>query len=49
MVQKSLKPEVDWSKDEDDEALRNNKALNVVFNGVDKNMFRLFTTCIKAK
>lgn len=34
-----LNPEDDWSKDEDDEALGHDKALNVIFNGVDKNMF----------
>lgn len=37
----SLKHEVYWSKDEDNETLSNDKALNAIFNGVDKNMLRL--------
>ena len=45
----SLKPEAEWTKEEDKEALANFKALNVIFNGVDKNMFRLINTCIVAK
>ncbi|MCI43686.1 gag-protease polyprotein, partial [Trifolium medium] len=40
-VTTELKPEGDWSKDEDELALGNSKALNALFNGVDKNMFRL--------
>ncbi|XP_057439907.1 uncharacterized protein LOC130731662 [Lotus japonicus] len=44
-----LKPEEDWNKDEDEEALGNHKALNAIFNGVDKNMFRLINTCTVAK
>ncbi|MCI87682.1 gag-protease polyprotein, partial [Trifolium medium] len=35
-----LKSEEDWSKDEDVLSLGNSKALNALFNGVDKNMFR---------
>lgn len=45
----SLKPESDWSKDEDDEALGNDKALNTTLNGVDKNMFKIINTCTEAK
>lgn len=30
-------------------ALGNNKALNSLFNGVDKNMFRLINNCTMAK
>lgn len=45
----SLKPEADWSKDEADEAFSNDKDLNVVFNGFDKNMFILINTCTEAK
>lgn len=44
-----LKPEDEWSNAEDDEALGNSKALNVIFNGVDKNMCRLINTCIEPK
>ena len=40
-----LKPVEEWSKDADDLALGNNKALNAMFNGVDKNMFRLINNC----
>jgi len=36
-----LKPEEEWSKEEDELALGNSKALNALFDGVDKNMFRL--------
>lgn len=34
----SLKHEVCWSKDEDDKAIANDKALNDVFSGVEKNI-----------
>src|ERR1044072_3111196 len=44
-----LKPEEKWTKKEDEEALANNKVLNVIFNGVDKNIFRLIYTCTVAK
>src|ERR1044072_9170083 len=44
-----LKPEEKWTKKEDEEALANHKALNVIFNGVDKNIFRLIYTCTVAK
>ena len=40
-----LMPAEKWTKKEDEEALANNKALDVIFNGVDKNMFRLIYTC----
>ena len=43
------KKEEDWTKEEDEEALSNSKALNAIFNGVDKNMFRLINTCTVAK
>jgi hypothetical protein len=47
----TLKKEEEWSKeeDEDEEALANSKALNAIFNGVDKNMFKLINTCTVAK
>jgi len=44
-----LKPEEDWSTTEDELALGNSKALNELFNGVDKNMFRLIKQCTVAK
>ena len=44
-----LKPEEDWTKEEDELALGNSKALNALFNGVDKNIFRLINTCTVAR
>ncbi|CAJ2633141.1 unnamed protein product [Trifolium pratense] len=44
-----IKPTKDYSKDEDDLALGNSKALNAIFNGVDINMFRLVKRCTVAK
>src|SRR6266487_6089845 len=44
-----LKPESEWSKEEDELALGNSKALNALYNGVDKNMFRLIKRCKVAK
>jgi hypothetical protein len=44
-----LKLEEDWSTAEDELALGNSKALNALFNGVDKNMFRLIKKCTVAK
>jgi hypothetical protein len=44
-----LKPEEDWSKEEDELALGNSIALNALFNGVDKNMFRLIKQCTVEK
>ena len=43
-----LKPEEEWTSAEDEHALANSKALNALFNGVDKNMFRLINKCIVA-
>ena len=43
------KKEEDWTKEEEEEAWANSKALNAIFNGVDKNMFRLINTCVVAK
>jgi len=44
-----LKPEEEWSAPEDEQVFANSKALNVLFNGVDKNMFRLIKKCNVAK
>src|ERR1044072_1927759 len=43
------KKEEDWTKEEEEEAWANSKALNAIFNGVDKNMFRLINTRVVAK
>lgn len=47
----TLKPEVDCKNVDNDEALGNSNALNSIFNGVNKNMFRLINTytCTEAK
>src|ERR1044072_4445474 len=45
----SYKKEEDWAKEEYEEALANSKALNPIFNGVEKKIFRLINTCIVAK
>ncbi|MCI89074.1 gag-pol polyprotein, partial [Trifolium medium] len=44
-----LKPEEDWSAAEDSLSVGNSKALNVLFNGVDQNMFWLIKRCNVAK
>jgi hypothetical protein len=44
-----LEPEEEWSAAEDTLALGNSRALNGIFNGVDKNMFRLIKQCTVAK
>jgi len=43
-----LKPVKEWTAAEDELALGNSKALNALFNGVDKNMFRLIKQCTVA-
>jgi len=43
-----LKPEEEWSTNEDELALGNSKALNALFHGVDNNMFRLIKQCTVA-
>ena len=44
-----LKPEEEWTASEDELALGNSKAWNALFNGVDKNMFKLIKQFIVAK
>ena len=46
---KVQRPEKDWSAAEDADALGNSKALYALYNGVDKNVFRLINTCTTAK
>lgn len=43
------KPEDDWTNEEEQESLRNSRALNVIFNVVDLNMFKLINSCVTAK
>ena len=44
-----LKPEEERTTAEDELALENSKALNALFNEVDKNMFRSIKQCTVAK
>lgn len=44
-----LKDEEDWDGEDDKLAQGNSKALNALFNGVDKNTFRLISRCVVAK
>lgn len=44
-----VKPEKDWTPFEDEVALRNSRALNFIYDGVDKNIFRILNTCISVK
>ena len=45
----NLKHVEDWYKEEDGLSLGNSKALNALFKGVDKNIFKLINTCTMAK
>ena len=45
----TIKPEEEWNEDNDKEAIGNSKALNVLFNRVNKNVFRMINTCNVAK
>ncbi|KAA0059940.1 gag-pol polyprotein [Cucumis melo var. makuwa] len=45
-VQKS---KLKWTKDEDDVAVGNSRALNALFNAIDLNIFKLINTCKSAK
>ena len=43
------KPELEWSVREGKLAMSNSKALNVIFNAVDSNQFKLISTCESTK
>ncbi|GAA0169523.1 hypothetical protein LIER_23988 [Lithospermum erythrorhizon] len=45
----TVKPEDDWTGEQQELALRNDKALNAIFNVVDLNLFKLINTCTVAK
>ncbi|XP_050935670.1 uncharacterized protein LOC103502061 [Cucumis melo] len=45
----TLKQEITWSKDKDEAAFGNSRALNAIFNGVDQNIFKWINTCLFAK
>ena len=44
-----LKPEEEWEEEEEKLSLGNSKALNALFNAIDKNIFRLVHHCELAK
>lgn len=48
-ITEELKPEEVWDDEDDKLAQGNSKALNSLFNGVDKNIFILINNCIVAK
>ncbi|GAA0159519.1 hypothetical protein LIER_16273 [Lithospermum erythrorhizon] len=45
----TVKPEAEWTGEEDEAVLTNDKALNPIFNVVDINVFKLINTCTVAK
>ncbi|GAA0149838.1 hypothetical protein LIER_08917 [Lithospermum erythrorhizon] len=45
----TVKPEADWTGEKDEAALANNKALNVIFNAMDINVFKLINVCTVEK
>ena len=44
-----LKSKQEWTTTEDESLLTNSRALNTIFDRVDKNMFRMIKQCIVAK
>ena len=46
---KSLKPEIDWSIENDRLANYNNKALHAIFNGYDTDHIKLISSCETTK
>ncbi|GAA0159119.1 hypothetical protein LIER_15974 [Lithospermum erythrorhizon] len=45
----TVKPEDDWTGEEQELALGNDKALNAIFNTVDFNVFNLINSCTVEK
>lgn len=45
----TLKPELQWTEAEDEASLGNSRALNAIFNGVDRNIFYLINTYVSTK
>ncbi|KAA0035672.1 gag-pol polyprotein [Cucumis melo var. makuwa] len=43
------KPKVDWTDAEEQTSVGNVRAINVIFNGVDLNVFKLINSCTTAK
>ncbi|KAK2371769.1 gag-protease polyprotein [Trifolium repens] len=44
-----LKPEVEWTPEEETAAHYNHKAIYALFNGVDTSVFKLIKNCVSAK
>ena len=44
-----LKDEEDWNDEDEKSSEGNSKALNALFNGVEKNIFRLISNCTISK
>ncbi|KAK2372230.1 putative mitochondrial protein [Trifolium repens] len=44
-----VKPEVEWTTEEEAVANQNHKAIYVLFNGVDTSVFKLIKNCVSAK
>ncbi|KAK2448482.1 gag-protease polyprotein [Trifolium repens] len=44
-----LKPEVEWTTEEEAAAHHNHKAIYALFNGVDTSVFKLIKNCVSAK
>ena len=40
---------IEWNPTEDEATLSNSKALNAIYNGLDRNVFWLINTCESAK
>ncbi|GAA0168867.1 hypothetical protein LIER_23481 [Lithospermum erythrorhizon] len=45
----TIKSEDDWTIEEQELALANDKAMNAIFNVVDLNVFKLINICTEAK
>ena len=41
-----LKPELTWSKEEDEKSLGNSHVSNALYNGVDQSVFKLINTYV---
>ena len=44
-----MKPEVEWTTEEEAAANHNHKAIYALFNGVDTSVFKLIKNCVSAK
>ncbi|KAK2395682.1 hypothetical protein QL285_057395 [Trifolium repens] len=44
-----VKPEVEWTTEEEAIANQNHKAIYALFNGVDTSVFKMIKNCVSAK